>query len=376
MIRILHIIKKEFLQFKRDPKMFAIVLIAPVLQLIILGYAATFDINSVHTGVLDRDKTPESRSLIKCFTGSDYFKVDYYTANYEELEHLINKGRITTGLVIPAGFGRKIGRGEIAPFQAIFDASDGNFASISSGYVTSVISGYNKRISAEYKALRGTLNLSIGGVTSETRVWYNPEMKTRNYMLPAIAGLLIMIITIILTSLAVVKEKEIGTLEQLIVTPIKPFQLIIGKLVPFMLMGILVVAIVLNAMVFIFGIPIKGSKFFLYLSTFIFVISTLGMGLFVSTITRTQQQAMMLSIFVIMLPMIYLSGFAFPVENMPAIIQYFTYLIPLRYYITIIRGVITKGLGFQELWFDAAVLLVMGIVIITLSSLRFRKRLE
>ena len=195
-------------------------------------------------------------------------------------------------------------------------------------------------------------------------------------MLPGIVGLLLSVITLILTSLAIVKEKEIGTLEQLIVTPIKPFQLIIGKLVPFVILGFIAVVMVITAMNLIFGIEVRGSSFFLFFASFLYILSTLGLGLFVSTISKTQQQAMMIAIFAILMPMVYLSGFAFPIENMPEVIQYVSYLIPLRYFITIIRGVILKGIGIEYLWMDTAVLLGIGIIILTLSSLRFRKRLE
>jgi ABC-2 type transport system permease protein len=218
--------------------------------------------------------------------------------------------------------------------------------------------------------------LPVGRIEPEIRVWYNPQLLTRHFMVPGIVGLLLSIITLILTSLGIVKEKEIGTLEQLIVTPIKSWQLIIGKLVPFVILGFVAVVIVLTAMTYIFDIPVRGSVPFLFLCSLFYILSTLGLGLFVSTISKTQQQAMMIAIFGIMMPMVYLSGFAFPIENMPKIIQYISYLIPLRYFITIIRGVILKGIGFKELWQEATVLLFMGIAILFLSSLRFRKKLE
>jgi ABC-2 type transport system permease protein len=213
-------------------------------------------------------------------------------------------------------------------------------------------------------------------ISSEIRVWYNPELKTRNFMVPGIFGLLLSLITLILTSLAVVKEKEIGTMEQLIVTPLKPYQIIIGKLVPFVILSFVAVLIILAAMYFIFAIPVKGDLWFLFLSSFLYILSTLGMGLFVSTISKTQQQAMMISIFALMMPMIFLSGFAFPIENMPQSIQYLSYIVPLRYFIEIIRGVVLKGLGFSDFWLNAVILLLMGVTILLLSSLRFKSRLE
>ncbi|HPI38347.1 MAG TPA: ABC transporter permease [Ignavibacteriaceae bacterium] len=373
---ILHIIKKEFQQFRRDPKMFGIVLIAPIIQLLILGYAATLDVNSVHTVVYDMDKSYESRRFIERFKRSGYFIIDMYAENYEEVTEQLNNTSAIVAVVIPKEFEKKIQRKETVPLQAIYNGSDGNTAGIASGYVAKIISEFSKEIVLDFRERYGQKSSSVGMLTPEIRVWYNPELKTRNFMLPGIVGLLLSVITLILTSLAIVKEKEIGTLEQLIVTPIKPFQLIIGKLVPFVILGFIAVVMVITAMNLIFGIEVRGSSFFLFFASFLYILSTLGLGLFVSTISKTQQQAMMIAIFAILMPMVYLSGFAFPIENMPEVIQYVSYLIPLRYFITIIRGVILKGIGIEYLWMDTAALLGIGIIILTLSSLRFRKRLE
>ena len=373
---ILHIIKKEFLQFKRDPKMFAVILIAPVIQLIFLGYAATLDVNIAHTLVYDQDQTVESRKFIESFTSSGFFKIDYYADNYTQLTQKLDKGNIILALVIPKDFSKKIQRRETSPVQAIFNGSDGNTASIVAGYVAKIVQDYAQNIVLNTMDKSGRKIILVGRIEPEIRVWYNPQLLTRHFMVPGIVGLLLSIITLILTSLGIVKEKEIGTLEQLIVTPIKPWQLIIGKLVPFVILGFVAVVIVLTAMTYIFDIPVRGSVPFLFLCSLFYILSTLGLGLFVSTISKTQQQAMMIAIFGIMMPMVYLSGFAFPIENMPKIIQYISYFIPLRYFITIIRGVILKGIGFNELWQEATVLLFMGIAILFLSSLRFRKKLE
>lgn len=373
---ILHIIKKEFLQFKRDPKMFGIILIAPVIQLIFLGYAATLDVNTVHTLLFDQDKTRESRDFVESFTSSGFFKVDYYADNYEQVTKNLDGGKIILALVIPVDFSKKIQRHETSPVQALFNGSDGNTASISAGYVAKVVQGYSQNILLTYIDKSGRKILPAGRIEPEIRIWYNPELLTRYFMIPGIVGLLLSIITLILTSLAIVKEKEIGTLEQLIVTPIKPFQLIIGKLIPFVLLGYVAVIIVLTAMTYIFNIPVRGSVIYLLFCSFLYILSTLGLGLFVSTVSRTQQQAMMIAIFGVMMPMVFLSGFSFPIENMPKIIQYISYFIPLRYFITIIRGVILKGIGFRDLWQETLVLFLMGITILFMSSLRFRKRLE
>jgi len=356
--------------------MFGIILIAPIIQLIFLGYAATLDLNTVHTIFYDQDKTTTSRNFIEEFKSSGFFQIDYHADNYEDVQAYIEKGKSLVAIVIPKDFEKKINRRETTQLQAIFNGSDGNSASIAAGYIAAIVTTFSKQIVNDFIDVSGRKISAVGNISSEVRVWYNPELKTRNFMVPAIVGLLVSIVTLILTSLAVVKEKEIGTLEQLIVTPIKPMQLIIGKLVPFLILGFVSVSIVIVAMNIIFSIHVRGSVVFLFFSSFLYILSTLGLGLFVSTVSKTQQQAMMIAIFAVMMPMIYLSGFAFPVENMPKIIQYISYMIPLKYFITIIRGVILKGNGFVQHWFDATMLLAMGILILFFSALRFRKRLE
>jgi ABC-2 type transport system permease protein len=373
---IINIIIKEFIQVRRDKRLFGIVFMAPILQLIFLGYAATMDVNTVHTAVFDQDKTVTSREFIRSFERSGYFSIDYYVHSYKEIVDLVNRGKVLDAIVIPTDFEKKVNTMQTAPLQVIFDGSDGNKTSIAFGYVQSIASSYSKNILLEAREKSG-MKLSISGtLTPEVRVWYNPDLKTRNFMVPSIMGLVLMVITTILMSMAVVKEREIGTLEQLIVTPIKPYQLIIGKMIPFMIIGFLEVLLVTSIMTLWFGIPVRGSFLFLIFSSLLFVMSTLGLGLFVSTISKTQQQAMMVAQFGLMMPMIYLSGFAFPIENMPQIIQVITYAIPLRYYITILRGIILKGTGFSELWLETLVLFLIGVVILIASSLRFRKRLE
>jgi|SRR5690554_813695 len=373
---IYHFILKEFQQFKRDPKMFGINLIAPVIQLIFLGYAANLDVEEVKTIVFDMDKTSESREFVNYFTGSGYFNVIEYASNYDDVEKKLNNGEAILALVIPNKFEQKINRRETASVQAIFEGSDGNKASITAGYVQTIVMNYSQDIVTKFANLTGRKISPVSNLSAEIRVWFNPTMKTRNFMVPGIVGLLVSIVTLVLTSLAIVKEKEIGTMEQISVTPIRPYQLIAGKLIPFTILGLISVVIVLIAMRLIFNIPVKGSSTFLLLSSLLYVLSTLGLGLFISTISKTQQQAMMIAIFAVMMPMIFLSGFAFPIENMPEIIQKISYIIPLRYFITIIRGVILKGLGFSDLWLEALILFLMGALILFLSSLRFRKRLE
>jgi ABC-2 type transport system permease protein len=373
---IIEFIKKEFLQFKRDPKMFALILLAPVIQLTFLGFAANLDIKLVRTIVFDQDRSTTSRDFIEKFTRSGYFEIEEYVNSYDKIVEVIDKGDAIFAIVIPNDFEKNIYNRRTASVQALFNGSDGNTAGIVAGYTQNIVSDYSQNIILNFLNRSGQKITSLSIISPEIRVWYNPELKTRNFMVPGIVGLLLSIITLILTSLAVVKEKEIGTMEQLIVTPLKPYQIIIGKLVPFVVLSFAAVIIILAAMYFIFGIPVKGELWFLFFSSFLYVLSTLGLGLFVSTISKTQQQAMMISIFAVMMPMIFLSGFAFPIENMPKSIQFISYIVPLKYFNDIIRGVILKGLGFADLWLNALLLFVMGIVILFYSSLRFKSRLE
>jgi ABC-2 type transport system permease protein len=373
---ILDFIRKEFLQFRRDKKMLGMVLLAPVLQLILLGYAATMDVKSIDTVVFDHDRSQMSRELIEKFRNSGYFEICYYVTSYDEIIHLIDKGDALLAIVIPFDFEKNIQNKKTAMLQAIFDGSDGNKGSIAAGYAQGITVNYSQNIMFEYLEKSGVKIPVSGKIEPEVRIWYNPDLTTRYYMIPALTCLLIMLVTTSLTSLAVVKEREIGTLEQLIVTPIKPYQLIVGKTIPFTLLGLISSTIVFSVMRYWFGIEIKGSIIFLYFSALLFMLSTLGLGLFVSTITKTQMQAMITSAFGIIMPMIFLSGFAFPIENMPPAIQYFTYLVPPRYFISILRGIILKGTGIIELWLDTLLLFVFGVIILTISSLRFRKKLE
>lgn len=373
---LIQFIKKELIQFRRDPKMFAVVLVLPVLQLIMLGYAANFDLNTIHTAVLDRDKSETSRDFLQRFEKSGYFNIDYNVSSYDELTDLLDKGKVLAAIVIPVEYEKQINTNQTANVQLIFDGSDGNKAAIAAGYSAGIVSGYSQNLLLERAERTGRKTTIIGTINPEVRIWYNPNLTTRNYMLPGIVGLIILIVTTSLTSLAIVKEREVGTLEQLIVTPVKPYQMILGKFIPFIIIGLVSCTIVLSVMRFWFGIEVKGSIAFLFLCTFVYMLSTLGLGLFVSTISKTQQQAMMTSAFGILLPMLFFSGFIFPIENMPDVVQYITYAIPLKYFITMIRGIVLKGNGIADLWQDLVILFGIGMFILILSSLRFNKKLE
>jgi ABC-2 type transport system permease protein len=367
---------KELLQLRRDRRLFGIVFLAPVIQLVLLGYAANMDVNTVHTAVFDQDKSAASRDFIQKFESSGYFEIDDYVDSYHQITRDINDGSVLWALIIPKDFEQNIKRMQTTPIQAIMDGSDGNKSSIALGYIQGIISNYSKEIMIQATNQAGMKINVAGNINSVVRVWYNPELKTRVFMLPNIMGLILVAIITVLMTMAIVKEREIGTLEQLIVTPIKPWQLIIGKTIPFIMVGFIDSLVAIAVMVLWFGIVIKGSFIFLLFASLIFVLSILGIGLFVSTISKTQQQAMMVAQFGLLLPMIYLSGFAFPIENMPGWLQPVTYLIPLRYYIIILRGIILRGASFVELLPDTIMLLVLGVVILAASVFRFKKKLE
>lgn len=373
--RIGCIVRKEFQQLRRDRRILPIVFISPIFQLLILGYAADLDVRDIPAVVCDLDHSAESRELLNEFFASGYFQAASYVENNEQLEVRLKDGKATIGIVIPQDFGRKLAADAGPPLQLFADGSESSLAVIAFNYASIIVDRYSSRYLFDRL---GDLPFSLKPVQPDLkiRIWYNPELKSRNFMVPGILAMLLMVMTMMLTSLAIVKEKEVGTLEQLIVTPIRPIQLVVGKLIPFILIGAVDIALVILVARLLFGIVIAGSLFLLFALSGVFLISTLGLGLLVSTVSRTQQQAMMTSVFFVMLPMIILSGFVFPIENMPRLIQYATLLSPLRYYFLIVRGIFLKGAGMAELWDETLILFGIGVLILAVSALRFRKRLE
>ncbi len=373
--RIFHIVKKEFLQFRKDRKMFGMSLIAPILQLLLLGYAANIDIKNVPVVICDMDNSRISRNYSQKITNSGYFVKIETIGNIKEIDSYIDNGKASIGVIIPGGFGRDVISGRTVQIQGIIDGSDSNTATIGMNYLTMITNKYSQELSLDKIEKIKSLKINIQKINPEVRIWYNPELKSRYFMIPGVLGLLLMVTTLMLTSLAIVKEKEIGTLEQLIVTPIKPYELVLGKLIPFVIIGIIDIILVLTVATLWFRVPVKGNVFLLFFFSITFLISTLGLGLFVSTIASNQQQAMIVAMFFIMMPMMYLSGFIFPIDNMPKIIQLVTLIMPLRYYFNIVRGIFLKGVGFYELWLDFLMLLLLGLIIFTLSVSRFKKRI-
>ncbi|MBN1573085.1 MAG: ABC transporter permease [Deltaproteobacteria bacterium] len=379
--RIKYILKKELTQIFRDKRMRAIIFIPPILQLIVLGYAASTDVRHISTAVLDADRTEISRQFIKEFDSGIYFDVTHYLSSPKEADPLIDRGEVSTFIYIKKGFGESIKAGKSAGALIIVDGTDSSTASVVLNYVNRIVASYLDKMLKEKSAmLRGMTTedgapIMFSTVSLDERTWYNEDLKSRNFYIPGIFGLLLVLIGVMLTSMAIVKEREVGTLEQIIVTPIRSYELIIGKLLPFTIIGYIDVVLILLVAVFWFRVPFEGSVIFLFGATAFFLLPALGIGLFISTISATQQEAMM-STFLFLFPAMMLSGFVFPIESMPWIIRVLTYLNPLRYMMTILRGIFLKGTGPAEHMFDLLGLLLLGILVIGLSSVRFTKRMK
>ncbi len=374
--RILHLMRKEVLELKQDPRLFGVVIIAPILQLTVLGYAATTDVKDVPIVIVDADRSTASRDLVHRFEASANFKIVGMPGSTNEIDRYLDRGDAWMALSIPAHFGQAIGSGRGATLQIAADGTDSNSTTVALGYAQTLIAGYGQDLAAESIRLRpDTTPAPVALVRPEIRVWFNPRLESRDFMIPGIVALLLLVVTTNLSAMAIVREKEVGTLEQLSVTPLARWELITGKLLPYAAIGIIDVVLVLVVAINWFEVPMRGSIPLLFGMCLIYLLSTLGLGLFVSTISQTQQQAMMTSIFFFLMPMIYLSGFIFPIENMPAWIQPFTYLIPLRYFLVIVRGIFLKGVGLEVLWPQALALFTWGAVVLTLATLRSSKRL-
>ena len=370
MSRILHLMRKEFLELRQDPRLFGIVILAPILQLTMLGYAATTDVKNVPVVVVDEDRSTTSRELISRFDASDNFVIVATAPSVNEIDEYLDRGRAWMALAIPARYGERVQRGQGTAIQVVADGTDANSTNVALGYAGRLVAGYARELA--------TANGQGAGeplVAADVRVWFNPRLESRDFMIPGILALLLLVVTTNLSSMAIVREKELGTLEQLNVTPLARWELITGKLLPYALLGMVDVLLVVAVAVGWFEVPLRGSFPLLLVLCLVYLLTTLGLGLFVSTISKTQQQAMITSSFFFLLPMVFLSGFIFPIENMPAAIQPFTYLIPLRYFLVILRGIFLKGVGLETLWPQALALLAWGIVILTLATLRSQKRL-
>jgi len=373
--RIKHMLIKEFLQIFRDFRMRGIIFVMPVVQLVVFSYAMASDVRIVALAVFDLDKTPLSRQVISTLVGSGYFNVVGHIHDDIGAQDLLDKGKAQAIIRMNPGFEGQVKAGRTAPIQLLLDGTETTNSMIINQYIVRILSDLNRGILLDRISRQTGTKIQKGVVELRNRAWFNENYDNINFFVPGVMIVIVTLVSLMLTAMAIVREKEIGTMEQIMVSPITPFEFILGKTFPFALIGMVDVVIVMIVGVFWFEIPLRGEIYLLFLATALFLLTTLGIGLFISTISKTQQQALM-STFFFFQPAIFLSGFAFPIANMPTIIQYFTYLNPLRYFLIIVRGVFLKGSDFSILWPEFAALLVMGIFILWSASRRFQKTLS
>jgi ABC-2 type transport system permease protein len=371
--RVFSIIRKEFLQIFRDPRTLAMIIIMPIMQLFLLGYAATTDVKNISMTVWDQSKTIQSRNLLDAFRAADYFVIEHSVGSLEEYQALIESGDTRVVLVIPPDYDRRLIEGN-AQVLMVLDGSDATVGATALSTARLVGQAYSTKIMNEQTSLAGRAAPSAP-VEVRTQVWYNPDLNSAYFNIPGVIGMILSFITSILTATTIVRERERGTIEQLIVTPIRSWELIAGKLLPYVILGFIETFEILLIGHWWFGVPIRGSGGLIILTSGLFLMSSLGIGLFASTMANTQQEAMM-TVMMFNLPMIFLSGFFFPIAAMPKFLQIVSYAIPLRYYLTIIRSLLIKGVGLAAIQSEVIALIMFGVVIMGAASLRFRKRLD
>ena len=375
--RIWPIMKKEFIEIWRDPRSLAFVLAMPVLMLLLYGYGISSDVKRVPLAVFDRDGRPPAREVVRRFTSTDYFVVAAQVGSLRELRRVIDTGEAKVGLMIPEDFSQNLGAGRPAPVQFVVDGSDSNTASIA----ISNIAAISKSTELSPRDLRPQVYLrpkpeNPAPIELRTWVWYNPELKSSNFLIPGLTAVILMMLAAMLTSLTVAREWERGTMEGLIASPLHPIELMVGKILPYVAIGLVDVVIIVLVAVFWFRVPLRGSLTLLMVSSTIFLLGALGIGLFLSAASKTQQVAFQLSVLITMLPSLLLSGFFYPVENMPPVLQAVTFLVPARYFLVVIRGIFLKGVGLAVLWRELMFLSVFAVLILLASSAKFKKRLD
>jgi len=380
--RIHVILRKEFIQALREPRMRVLLFMPPLLQLILFGFAVNLDVDHSRIAWMDMDHTPESRDLRYRFEGSGRFEVVAEPRTEEEVRQLLDHAKVEAVIRVLPEFARDLMRSGGAQVQVLTDGTNSNTASLVSSYASEVIAQYSNDALANRQNVlvltrspKAAANMNMPQVEARTRVWFNPDLHSRNYFVPGVVANIIMLVTLMLTALAIVREKEIGTMEQLMVTPVRPIEVMLGKTLPFALVGIVDVVVITAAALIIFHIPLRGNPLLLLACAVLYLLTSLGAGLFLSTISQTQQQAMMASFF-FTTPAFMLSGFAFPIRNMPMVVQYLTYLDPIRYFMEIVRGIFLKGVGFTALWPQMLALLIYGTNVLKLSVARFHKSLD
>jgi ABC-2 type transport system permease protein len=372
--RIRRMLVKEFLQMLRDPRMRVVIFGVPVIQMTIMAFALTTDVTNIRTAVLDMDRTPASRELISRFTAAGYFRISHYLLAEAELTSLLDHGEVRAVLKIPAGFGRDIPGEQTARFQLITDGTDSNSTAIVLGYAGLIVSDYSDQIQLQRLARKG---ITTPPVQIETvgRAWFNANQESRFYYVPSLIATMLFIFSLLLTSIGIVREKEIGTIEQVMVTPIRGFEFILGKTIPYMITGYISMTIMLIVAFLVFGVHVRGSLPLLYLLTGIYLFGNMGIALLISGSAATQQQALLTS-FLFLMPSVMLSGFLFPINNMPEAIRYATVLNPMRWYLEILRGIVMKDVGIAILWPSIAAQTALSLAFLSLAAARFKKTLR
>lgn len=373
--RIKRMLVKEFIHIFRDPKMKGIIFLMPIIQVLVFGYAVTTDVKNVATAVYDLDNSTASRELVARFENSGYFNVVAYIQDEAQVRDLLDRNKVRAVLRLNKGFEKELRAGRTAQLQVLLDGTDSNTAGIVLDYSARIVGELSHaNLVKQVSQLKGEFS-PPGGVSIQPRAWFNENLESRNFYVPGVIAILVMLITLMLTSMAVVREKEVGTMEQIMVTPITPIEFILGKSLPFALIGFADVIVITLIGVFWFGVPIRGDLMLLFFATTLYLMTTLGIGLLISTVSQTQQQAMM-STFFFYFPAVLLSGFMFPIANMPKLIQSFTVLNPLRYFLIIIRGIFLKGIGMNVLWPQMLALALMGFVTLWAAARRFDKTMK
>jgi ABC-2 type transport system permease protein len=371
-LNILPIIRKEFRQIKRDKRILSVLLFIPALMLFMFGYALNFDVKHTSMAVYDEDRSSVSREFIEKFFVSEYFTKVRTLESKSEINNLLDGEKVRVVLIIPSTFAKDIKRGHTASIQVIVDGANSNAAASVLGYMNTIVQQYSVRVITESFIRMGKQTITMP-IDLQPRVWYNPELESAKFLVPGLIAFILMVTAVISTALAIVRERELGTMEQLMVSPIKPLELILGKTIPYTIISLIATVSILFLGYVLFGVSIKGSVVLLTLVTLVFLIGSLGMGLLISTLVETQQLAFMIAVIISMLPTFILSGFVFPIRNMPVIIQAVTYVLPARYFLVALRAIILKGAGLSAFWDQALILVVYACLMIGISSLRMKK---
>lgn len=373
-LRVWAVARKEFIHVIRDPRSLGMGIAIPMLLLLLFGYALTLDVDNVPLVVWDQSESPASRQLVSGFLGSRYFLLRSYVHNYPEVEQAVDSGRALMALIIPRDFSGRIESGRLAPVQIIVDGSDSNTATIAMGYADVVALAYSQGVAVN--TLRRTGGRMIQTpVDLRPRVWFNADMESKNYIIPGLIAVIMMVIAALLTSLTVAREWESGTMEQLISTPLKGSELILGKLLPYFAIGMLDVLLAVVMGQFLFRVPLRGNVALLFAMAAIFLAGALSLGMVISIVTKSQLLASQLAMVLTFLPSFLLSGFMYAIGNMPHAIQLVTYLIPARYFVALLKGIYLKGIGLEILALEAGLLTVFGAAMVLFANLKFKKKL-